>query len=104
MSDLATFKETGAKVSSPKFPYSLRFSPKPTLKGVFPKINGGKKFAGYNEYMTTLKSIPANTSLFDVYAIDTPNGKQTLIGTLDLEGKVIHSKFGDEKLFFRHQK
>jgi len=104
LSDMATFSEDGSKTSSPKHPYGLRFSPKPALKGVFPKLHGGKSFAGYNEYLETLKAIPENLSLFDVYAADVPGGKQTLIGTLELEGKVITSKFGDESLFFRHQK
>lgn len=31
-------------------------------------------------------------------------GKETLIGDLVLDGSLISSKWGDEKLFFRHQK
>lgn len=104
MSDIATFSENGQKVSSPKHPYGLRFAPKPAVKGVFNKLHGGKSFAGYDEYLETLKAVPANTVLYDVYALDAPDGKQILIGSLELDGKLITSKFGDEMLFFRHQK
>lgn len=58
-------------------------------------------------YIEQLKSIPADTSLYDVYALDAPpqlGGKEQKIGSLKLDGQLVSSKWGDEHLFFRHQK
>jgi len=103
VSNFATHSQDGKKVSSPKHPYGLKFAVRPQVKGVFNKLHGGKKFAGYMEFVDTLKAVPENVTLYDVYALDKPDGKLTLIGTLNLDGKLITSKFGDESLFFKHQ-
>lgn len=104
MSDMASIDAKGNKVKSPKVPFGLTFVPKSNIKGIYSKINGGKTFVDYLEYMNTLKKVPANSALFDVYAKDDPKGKRTLIGTLELEGSLTPSSFGDQSLFFRHQK
>ena len=104
MSDLAITGQNGESTSSPRTPFGLRFAPRPAVKGTFNRINGGKKFAGYLEFLDTLKAVPADSTLYDVYALDAPGGKQINIGTLELEGKLITSNFADDKLFFRHQK
>lgn len=44
--------------------------------------------------------------MYKVYAFDQPaelGGKESYIGDLVLEGALHSSKWGDEKLFFRHQ-
>jgi len=82
----------------------LRFSPKPEIKGLYNKLHGGPDFVAYDEYMQTLGAVPSNSVLFDVYGVDSMGGKETLIGTLDLEGELVASAFGDQQLFFRHQK
>jgi len=57
-------------------------------------------------YTSQLESVPADTVLYDVYGYDAPpelDGTEHLMGTLQLDGKLTKSKFGDEELFFRHQ-
>lgn len=59
------------------------------------------------KYITQLESIPANSRLYDIYAMnksDLAGGVETLIGTLQLDGGLTSSKWGDSSLFFRHQK
>ena len=54
-----------------------------------------------------LNEIPADTNLYKVWAWDKPQklgGKESYIGDLVMDGKFTTSKFGDEDLFFRHQK
>lgn len=56
-------------------------------------------------YVNQLVSVPANANLYNVYAMSGPKetgGKEFMIGTLTLDGKMVKSKWGDEKLFFRH--
>lgn len=58
------------------------------------------------QYLDDLTHVPANASIYDVYARDKPSqigGQLKKIGTLQLSGKLQKSKFGDENLFIRHQ-
>ena len=62
--------------------------------------------AGPMAYMDDLGSIPANSAIYEVYGFDGPpelGGVEHHIGTLELDGFFVSSKFGDEDLFFRHQ-
>lgn len=56
-------------------------------------------------YLDDIKSIPEDSTLFDVYGETGPSqngGTEELIGTLKLDGVFVNSKWGDENLFFRH--
>ena len=58
-------------------------------------------------YVGQLETVPANAVLYDVFALDKPTemgGKSVQIGALQLDGSFTKSKWGDEQLFFRHQK
>lgn len=58
-------------------------------------------------YLKQLPTIPSGTTLFDVMAWDSPpqiGGKQWNIGSIQMTGPLITSKWGDRELFFRHQK
>ena len=86
------------------FPFKLRFEPTAAVHTRFPKVLPGSDGMAY---VDQLKSIPANTALYDVYALDAPpqlGGKEQKIGSLQLDGQLISSKWGDEHLFFRHQR
>lgn len=57
-------------------------------------------------FVSQLESIKANSNLYNVYAMNAPTelkGEEVLIGTLQLDGTMLKSKWGDENLFFRHQ-
>lgn len=50
-------------------------------------------------------TIQEGTKLFNIYGLDNPEekgGKWTLLGELVTTSEMTTSKFGDEKLFFRH--
>jgi len=57
-------------------------------------------------------AIPAETTLFDVMALDEPNGTATpwlspnlfKIGEIKTTTTFTQSLFGDERLFFSHQR
>jgi hypothetical protein len=57
-------------------------------------------------YVQQLLTVPANTTIYDVYATNKPlplGGEEKLIGSIKLDGSLTTSKWGDEKLFFQHQ-
>jgi len=104
LSDFAEYDEAGNQSKNPKFPFSLRFQPDKSVSTLFPKDlpNGG-----YMSFVDQLKSVPGDSTLYNVYAMDQPKelgGKESHIGDLVMEGILTSSVFGDEKLFFRHQK
>ena len=104
LSDFGGVDQSGQREGQNKFPFRLRFEPTSEVKGRFSKTLAGND---HMVYVDQLKSLPANTSLYNVYAYDGPpqtTGKESLIGKLQLDGKLISSKWGDENLFFRHQK
>ena len=58
-------------------------------------------------FVDQLKSVPGDSTLYKVYAMDQPKelgGKETYIGDIVMEGTLVSSVYGDEQLFFRHQK
>lgn len=103
-SNMAVRTQDGSFEKDAKFPFSMTFVPDDELKAHFPnKLVNNNKMG----YMDQLKAIPANHKLYKVMALDKPKqmgGKLSYIGDLVLDGKMTSSKWGDENLFFRHQK
>jgi len=57
------------------------------------------------QYLDDLMSIPADSTLWDVYALTAPlaqGGTEKKIGSLKLDGIFTTSKWADENLYFRH--
>jgi hypothetical protein len=92
---LAEYDETGKKAETPLFPFKLVFKARSDLKNQF-----SDSFD--RTYIEQIKGIPTGTVLYDVYAVDQPNGEAKLIGSLRTKSDFITSRVGDEKLFFRH--
>ena len=58
-------------------------------------------------YLDDLTNVPANSHLYSVYGLDGPTetgGTEHFIGTLQLDGSLHTSRYGDKHLFFRHQR
>jgi hypothetical protein len=102
LSDMSAIDENGTKVASPVFPFSLRYEPHSDVHTLFPT-----KLVKPMSYMTQLQTVPANSRLYKVYAFDKPaqlGGKESLIGTLQLDGSLTQSRWGDDTFYIRHQK
>ena len=57
-------------------------------------------------YTSQLETVPADSTIYDVYALDKPvplGGVESLIGSLKMDGKFTTSKWGDKNMFFQHQ-
>lgn len=92
---LAEYEENGTKAQTALFPFKLIFKARPELKRQFPDTFE-------KSYIDQIKGIPTDTVLYDVYGVEKPNGIEKLIGSLRTKSEFITSKFGDEKLFFKH--
>jgi hypothetical protein len=103
LSEISEHYENGTAVepkSSVNFPYRVIFVPNPTLTTSFRTVSTANQL----RYALTNK-IPSNTTLYTIYGIQSPtNGTRILIGEVITTTKPIYSKWGDEFLFFRHQR
>lgn len=98
---MASYDSKGNKVANPVFPWKLNF-----------RLNSAVETAPYgytkgdeNTWLEKLEDVPANSPLFDVYAIDRPEelgGVETHIGTFVLDGNMTRSKWQDDNLYFQH--
>jgi len=102
VSPMAMVHQNGTAIppASASFPFALVFKPAVGLNDI------GCEF---NDYISQLKNIPANSKLYDVFAVKepwvtAPEGKPEIskIGELKLDSSFVASKFGDTALFFRH--
>lgn len=99
LSDIASYTIGGEEVEEPIFPYEIILFPNQQLK---------KRFANMlptdEDLEHSLLSIPEGTKIYDVHARATPSSPTEPIGSMTITSKLMYSRFGDESLFFRHQK
>lgn len=59
-----------------------------------------------HEVRDDFESIPVGTKIFDVYAsrAGAPVSERIRIGHIETKSKFLSSKFGDERLFFKHKR
>jgi len=102
LSDMGKYNEAGVEATAPVFPFKLRFHPNTAVSGLIPNTQP----SDYMAYTTQLEAVPADAALYDIYGQDGPwelGGVEHFMGTLQLDGQLTKSKWGDEELFFRHQ-
>lgn len=80
---LADFAQDGSPRQA-KFPFQLNFRATDEIKGLF-----SDEFQ--QSYMTQLTRIPAGSLLYDVYAIDQPNGCEVKIGSVRTLSEFVSS-------------
>ena len=99
LSEMAQFDQAGAEEASPVFPWKLRFEP--TGEWNMPADTYDQTFEQY------LVTIPSGSKLFSIYAMDQPvelGGKDQLIGSFVTNSSLVTSYWGDEHMYFRHQR
>ena len=95
LSDMATWDQKGNQ-EFPVFPFKLRFEPQLSFSDEYT-----------DGILYQLKKIPEGTTIWKVYGWDAPEdygGEEHFIGDLVTASKGKKSKYGDEMLFFRHQR
>jgi hypothetical protein len=105
MSDMAAYDQQGNKVAQPEFPWRLVFSPNPSVTAMFPETGNG-------DYVKDTETLAAGTTLYDVYAehdadennLHYEKSKPVKIGQIVLTTAPTSTSFGDNLLFFQHQR
>jgi len=101
LSDVCSYTQDGQKVDKPVFPFELFFEPTG-------EVNFEDQKKGNDDLLNELAGIPDGTDVFEIRAFASPmdasQGNVITIGTLTTKGTCHRSLFGDQELFFRHQR
>jgi len=105
LSDLCEYAQDGTRSeeSQPgdgnfEFPYDIRF------EGASSSVFLPDKKMTDEEMLSYLADIKEGTTLFNVFTKESPMAEKVKIGSLTTASECVKSTFGDEKLFFRHQR
>jgi len=97
LSDVASADENGIKEEKPIFPFRIILHPLPNIRALFPDEN-------VNHNLTVQLQTLTPMTLYDVYAEEYPFAKPVKIGYYEIATAPTTSSFGDNDLFFQHQR
>jgi hypothetical protein len=98
VSDVATLDRRGRAALAPLAPAQLFFVPAPSVKAV------PRKSSPEVDFRLDLSAIPDGTTLYEVHGSRALGEPPTRVGKLITRSPVTVSRFGDEKLFFKHER
>merc|ERR1711862_1017540 len=103
LSDFAT-TDANTPAAPGSFPFELQFAPRSGIWGEPDFVHVDCDCMDYDECVHNLEAIPNGTPLFVVWARASPGALLMPIGNITLTSKLAASAFGDEQLFFQHQR
>lgn len=98
LSDACTWTQDGKKVANPVFPYKIEY--RPTGEATMSSMPS----TGNTLLENMIKGAPSGTRLYDVWAWESPKATPVKMGSITNTQDCVSSKYGDEKMFFRHQR
>jgi hypothetical protein len=104
LSDAASYDINGNRISLPIYPFQLLFKPR---KEAITIVDNELKLIDQDYIYGSLLAasrVPSDTALWDIFANNGPKEPFYQIGTLFSESLGIASEYGDNNLFFKHQK
>ena len=95
---LASTLPDGNRIPSPKAPYQLLFKPTAQARALM------QDASAKDDFRLKLASLPVGQGVYDIYTLaeGDPAENAGFLGQLVLAAPVGSSRYGDEKLFFRH--
>jgi hypothetical protein len=95
---LAEILPNGERVPAPRAPYQLLFKPSAQARALMEKITPD------DDFRIKLAGLSVGQVVYDIYAMSEGEAETNArhLGQLVLASPVVSSRFGDEKLFFRH--
>ena len=100
LSDIAKMNVNGNEVNDIQYPYEIILKPGRGLR----EMGSGMQHRPTADLKITFDRIPVGSVLYDVYARSNPLATPVFIGTLKTKSNLMDSSYGDQELFFRHQK
>jgi hypothetical protein len=95
---LAATLPDGNRIASPKAPYQLLFKPTAPARALM------QDASAEDDFRLKLAGLPVGQAVYDIYALaeGEPAENAKLLGQLVLAAPLVSSRYGDEKLYFRH--
>jgi len=97
LSDIARYDQDGNEEQNVVFPFKLTFMPTED-------VQFSEAESSLEDFSKQWSTIPEGANLYTVMAHSNPNDAGTKLGQLIAVDGCTTSKFGDTKLFFRHQR
>jgi len=98
LSDFATYDQSGNQTNSPNFPFRLVFQPSLKFKSIFPDA------FTTSDLCSQLSTLSAPQPIYHIWAEPQPLATPVLIGYVQMMTSPTASLFGDQTLFFQHQR
>ena len=96
ISTLAKHDQEGQKEPNPNFPFEIHLEPANVTFD-------SKRPSDLNTFMNRFVAIPVGSIIYKLRAFSSPQDTEgTILGDVVTTGPFTTSKFGDQKLFFRH--
>jgi len=88
----------GIRILAPKTPYQLIFKPTVKARELMQDANSE------DDFRLKLAGLPIDQVLYDIYTLaeGEPTKNATHLGQLILVSPIVSSRYGDEKLYFKH--
>ena len=95
---LTSVHTDGRRVASPRTPYQLLFKATGQARALT------RDATADDDFRVRLAALPVGQAVYDVFAAGYGEAPETaaLVGQLILTSSVVSSRYGDEKLYFRH--
>ncbi|KAI9146352.1 hypothetical protein BKA69DRAFT_18048 [Paraphysoderma sedebokerense] len=104
LSGMASHDVNGKEAQPISLPFQLVYVPNPELTQRFPDEMPADQPPTH--FITQLGTIEPETTLFTVYAVETPytgaRPEGEVVGKIVLKERFVKSQYGDNTLFFRH--
>ena len=95
---LAATLPDGSRITAPHAPYQLLFKPSAPARALMQDTSAA------DDFRLKLAGLPVGQAVYDIYTLaeGEPAENAQVLGQLLLTAPLVSSRYGDEKLFFRH--
>lgn len=112
VANFSRYKTDGTEIEDYKMPFDIWFEPTEEMKGLFPDTLQKDAAGNVIPFWDQLTTIAKDSYLFEVWVRDSPDDLESYpegsnvqhIANIKLNSKIITSRFGDERLFFKHER
>lgn len=95
--EAASIRPDGSRVEEIRAPWEVVFYPTEEAASLARPMEG-------EDFRGALAGVPSGSTLYRIYLRLTSNGALERVGRLVTESRFVASEFGDERLFFQHQR
>jgi hypothetical protein len=97
LDNFARHDRTGADASHMRAPHQVFFLPTSEVRAV------GRASSPNVDFRADLANVPSGTTVYEIVASESSSAAFVHIGKLVTRSEIVAARYGDEKLFFKHE-